>query len=142
MELKVRLEDGAPLPTRAHPGDAGLDLTSREEVDLWPGSSAMVSTGTAIELSDGYVGLVFPRSGLAGKHGVTLRNAVGVIDSGFRGVIQAPLVNVGERPYRIQKGERIVQLVVVPCESVECVEVDELDETDRQGNGFGSSGRM
>ena len=141
MELKVKLEDGAPLPRHAHAGDAGLDLTSTESVDLWPGSGALVSTGTAIELPEGYVGLVFPRSGLASKHGVTLKNSVGVIDSGYRGVIKAPLYHVGERPYRIERGERICQLVIVPVETIECVEVDELGETDRGASGFGSSGR-
>ena len=142
MELKVKLEDGAPLPRHAKPGDAGLDLTSMESVDLWPGSGAMVSTGTAIELPEGYVGLVFPRSGLASKHGVTLKNSVGVIDSGYRGVIKAPLYHVGERPYHIEMGERICQLVIVPVETVECVEVDELSETERGDSGFGSSGAV
>lgn len=142
MKLNVKLTDGAPLPTHAKPGDAGIDLTSREAVDLWPGNGATVSTGVAVEIPEGYVGLVFPRSGLAGKHGVTLKNAVGVIDSGYRGEIKAPLLCVGERAYRIERGERIVQLVVVPCEVLECVEVAELGETERGDGSFGSSGRM
>lgn len=141
MILKVKLSDGAPLPKHAKPGDAGLDLTSREAVDLWPGGEALVSTGVSVEIPEGYVGLVFPRSGLASKHGVTLKNSVGVIDSGYRGEIKAMLVNDGLRAYEVSRGERIVQLVVVPCASVECVEA-ELSETERGAGGFGSSGAM
>ena len=140
MMLKVKLTDGAPLPVRAKPGDAGLDLTSRVEAKLWPGQSALVPTGVSAEIPDTHVGLVFPRSGLASKHGITLRNAVGVIDSGYRGVIHAPLYNVGERPYTVDVGERVCQLVIVPCEAVECVEAEELGETERGGDGFGSTG--
>ena len=140
MELRVKLEDGAPLPVHAKPGDAGLDLTSREAVDLWPGCGANVSTGVSVEIPAGYVGLVFPRSGLAGKHGVTLRNAVGVIDSGYRGVIRAPLYCNGERPYRVERGERIAQLVLAKHEKIDWEEVSELGATERGEGGFGSTG--
>ena len=141
MNLRVKLTDGAPLPVHAKPGDAGLDLASREQVTLWPGQSAMVPTGVGVEIPETHVGLVFPRSGLASKHGVTLRNAVGVIDSGYRGEIHAPLHNLGERAYTVGVNERICQLVIVPCETVECVPVDELGETERGSGGFGSTGR-
>ena len=141
MKLNVKLTEGAPMPAHAKPGDAGLDLTSRESVELWPGHSAFVSTGVSIEIPEGHVGLVFPRSGLACKHGIVLKNAVGVIDSGYRGVIKAPLHNIGERSYQVEVGERICQLVVVPFMQFECVEVDDLSDTERGEGGFGSSGR-
>lgn len=140
MQLKVKLTDGAPLPKHAKVGDAGLDLTIRKAVTIPPFDSVMVGTGTAVEIPSGYVGLVFPRSGLAGKQGVTLRNCVGVIDSGYRGEIKAPLHNTTGTVKRIAPGERVCQLVVVPFETCECVEVDELSETDRGDGGFGSTG--
>lgn len=142
MKMRVILDDGAPLPVHAKQDDAGLDLTSRIEIELWPGSDAMVPTGVIAEIPNGYVGLVFPRSGLSSKHGITLKNSVGVIDSGYRGVIHAPLYNIGEKPYIIKRGERICQLVIVPCARVECVEVDELSKTKRGSSGFGSSGKF
>ena len=159
MELKVKLSDGAPLPAHAKPGDAGMDLTAREDVTLRPGETKMVGTGVAIELPEGYVGLVFPRSGLGSK-GVNLSNCVGVIDSGYRGEIKAPLHNNRpvvdwDAPYdawydvrladksssmTVERGERICQLVVVPFATCECVE-GELSETERGEGGFGSTGR-
>lgn len=140
MELKVRLTDGAPLPRHARPGDAGMDLTSRDDVVVPPMSSRMVGTGVAVEIPEGYVGLVFPRSGLAGKRGMTLRNCVGVIDSGYRGEVRAPLYNTTDAYHRITVGERVCQLVVVPYETCECVAVDELTESERGDGGFGSTG--
>lgn len=153
MELRVKLTDGAPLPKHARPGDAGLDLTSREAVTLLPGETKMVGTGVAVEIPKGYVGLVFPRSGL-GSNGVNLSNCVGVIDSSYRGEIKAPLHN--NHPTRvyttlggwhdnykgmtIDRGERVCQLVMVPYATCECVSVDELSETDRGEGGFGSTG--
>lgn len=141
VELKVRLTDGAPLPRHAHRGDAGLDLTSRHAT-FWlaAGETQMVGTGVAMEIPDGYVGLVFPRSGLASKGHVDLANCVGVVDSGYRGEIKAPLRNFGEEGRFIERGERICQLVVVPFATCECVE-GELSETERGVGGFGSTGR-
>lgn len=140
MELKVKLEDGAPLPRHAHKGDAGLDLTSRESVDVWPGQTVMVTTGVACQIPSGYVGLCFPRSGLALKHGISLANCVGVIDSGYRGVIHAPLHNIGDEVRHVDEGERVMQMVIVQYETVTCVEADELDSTERGERGFGSTG--
>ena len=164
MRLNVKLTDGAPLPKHAKPGDAGLDLTTRETVELAPGETKMVGTGVSVEIPEGYFGMVVPRSGL-GSRGVTLSNAVGIIDSGYRGEIKAPLHNnhpthVGvervETPFEsvieshwnmngymtVERGERVCQLLVMPVETVECVEVDELSETDRGSGGFGSSGSL
>lgn len=140
MQINVKLTDGAPLPRHARPGDAGMDLTSREEVYILPTETVIVGTGVSAAIPEGFVGLVFPRSGLASKHGVTLANAVGVIDSGYRGEIKAPLMNVSMDIRHIKKGDRICQLVVVPFASCECVEADELDETERGVGGFGSTG--
>lgn len=142
MRLNVKLTDGAPLPKHAKSGDAGMDLTTRKAVTIPPRDSVMVGTGTSVEIPTGYVGLVFPRSGLAGKQGVTLRNCVGVIDSGYRGEIKAPLHNTTDQFRRIAAGERVCQLVVVPYVECECVEVDELSETERGEGGFGSSGTL
>lgn len=162
MRLNVKLTDGAPLPRHARYGDAGMDLTARETVTLAPGETRTVGTGVSVELPEGYVGLVFPRSGLGSK-GVNLSNCVGVIDSGYRGEIKAPLHNnhpphVGiehvETPFEsviesrwnmngymtVERGERVCQLVVVPFATCECVEVGELSETERGSGGFGSTG--
>lgn len=140
MELKVKLTGGAPLPRHAKPGDAGLDLTTRDALEIGPHETAMARTGVAVEIPDGYVGLCFPRSGLASKRGINLANCVGVIDSGYRGEIMAPLHNAGGEARAVEAGERVLQLVVVPFASCECVEVDELTDTERGGGGFGSSG--
>ena len=142
MELKVKLTDGAPLPKHAKPGDAGLDLTARDSVRLEPKDTAMMGPGVAVEIPEGYVGLVFPRSGLASKRGVNLANCVGVIDSGYRGEIKAPLHNNGKHPEHIAEGERVCQLVIVPFVACECVAVEELAETARGEGGFGSSGTV
>ena len=158
MQLKVKLSDGAPLPKHAKSGDAGLDLTTRETVELAPGETKIVGTGVSVEIPEGYFGMVVPRSGL-GSRGVTLSNAVGIIDSGYRGEIKAPLHNNKpvvnwERPYdasynavlagltnsmTVKRGERVCQLVVVPFVTCECVEVDELSGTERGTDGFGST---
>ena len=142
MELKVKLTDGAPLPRHAKPGDAGLDLTTRETVTLSPMSSRMVGTGVSVEIPEGHVGLVFPRSGLAGKRGVNLRNCVGVIDQGYRGEIMVPLQNMTGAYQEIVEGERVCQLVVMPFASCECVAVDELGDSERGSGGFGSTGAL
>lgn len=142
MEVKVKLTDGAPIPKHARRGDAGMDLTSRETVEIAPQGTIMVGTGVAMEIPEGYVGLCFPRSGLASKRGINLANCVGVIDSGYRGEIKAPLYNAGHDTQIVERGERVFQIVIVPFVSCECVEVDELSKTERAANGFGSSGTM
>ena len=141
MQLKVKLSDGAELPKHAHIGDAGLDLTARKGVTLAPYETKMIGTGVAVEIPSGYVGLCFPRSGLATKRGVNLANCVGVIDSGYRGEIMAPLHNISSRMQRVEKGERVFQLVVMPFVTCECVEVDELSDSERGIGGFGSTGK-
>lgn len=140
MELKVKLTDGAPLPRHAKRGDAGLDLTSRETVEIAPQGTVMVGTGVAVEIPEGFFGAVFPRSGMASKRGVNLTNNVGVVDSSYRGEIKLPLYNAGHDMATVERGERCAQLVVIPFASCECVEVDELSETERGDGGFGSSG--
>lgn len=140
MNIKVKLNDGAPLPKYANPGDAGMDLTSREDVELKPFETRIVNTGVSIEIPMGYVGLLFPRSGLASKRGITLAHAVGVIDSGYRGEIKAPLINITAEMNYVDRDERICQLVIVPYQYCNLVEVDELEETERGDSGFGSSG--
>lgn len=140
MKLKVKLTDGAPLPKHAKEGDAGLDLTSRETVEIAPQGTVMVGTGVACEIPKGYVGLVFPRSGMASKRGVNLANNVGVVDSGYRGEIKLPLYNAGHDVAVVESGERCAQLVVMPFMVCECVEVESLSETERGEGGFGSSG--
>ena len=142
MQLKVKLSDGAPLPKHAKPGDAGLDLTSRDDAEIPPHGTTMVGTGVRVEIPSGYVGLCFPRSGLASKDGINLANCVGVVDSGYRGEIKAPLHNMTDEARRIERGQRVFQLVIMPFETVKCVEVGELSESDRGDGGFGSSGRV
>lgn len=137
-----RLRPEARLPVRAHPGDAGLDLVAAEARELAPGGRAAVPTGLAVAVPDGFAGLVLPRSGLAREHGVTVANAPGLIDAGYRGELVVLLVNLGAEPFRIGPGDRIAQLVVVPVGLAPAVEVDELPPSDgRGGGGFGSTGR-
>lgn len=142
MRINVRLRDGAPLPKHARPGDAGMDLTSRETVDIAPQGTVMVHTGVSMEIPEGYVGLCFPRSGLASKRGVTLTNCVGVIDSGYRGEIMAPLYNAGHEVQTVERGERVCQIAVIPFETCSCVEVEGLSDTVRGTDGIGSTGRL
>lgn len=142
MRIKVKLTDGAPLPRHAKQGDAGMDLTSRETVEIAPQGTVMVHTGVRMEIPEGYVGLCFPRSGLASKRGINLTNCVGVIDSGYRGEIMAPLYNAGHETQVVERGERIFQIAIVPFATCECVEADELSQTERAATGFGSSGAM
>lgn len=139
-KMNVRLSDGEELPRYAHEGDAGLDLRITHDVTLNPGERATVGTGLAVEIPQGCVGLVFPRSGLASKHGITLSNSVGVIDSGYRGEIGATLLNQSDETATLDAGTRVCQLIVmpfVPCELVPC---EELTETERGAAGFGSTG--
>jgi dUTP pyrophosphatase len=137
-----RLRPDARCPERAHPGDAGLDLFSVEEVELSPGGRDAVPTGLAIAIPHGHAGLVVPRSGLARRHGVTVANAPGLIDAGYRGELMVLLVNLGQETHRIAPGDRVAQLVIVPVATVDATLVDELPESDGRGaGGFGSTGR-
>ena len=138
-----RLDGGLPLPAYAHPGDAGLDLRAAEEVALGPGERALVPTGLAVAIPEGYVGLVHPRSGLAVRHGLGLVNAPGTIDAGYRGEVKVALVNHDRTAsVSLARGERIAQLVVQPVVSAEVVEVDGLPASSSRGEGgFGSTGR-
>lgn len=143
MELRVaRLTEGARLPTRAHPGDAGLDLHAAEAARIGPGERASVGTGIAIAVPEGHAGLVLPRSGLAARHGIALVNAPGLIDCGYRGELRVLLLNTDrDEAFEIEPGDRIAQLVISAVADAEAVEVDELSDGDRGGGGFGSSGR-
>lgn len=142
MDLPVRvLRPEGALPARAHPGDAGLDLAAAEAAELAPGARAAVPTGVAVAIPSGHAGLVVPRSGLARRHGVTVANAPGLIDSGYRGELMVLLVNLGDAPYRIAPGDRIAQLVVVPVSLATARAVDALPPSDGRGaGGFGSTG--
>ena len=138
----LRLDPRATLPARAHAGDAGLDLVAVEAVELGPGERARVRTGIAIELPPGHAGLVVPRSGLAANHGVTVLNAPGLVDAGYRGEVAVLLLNTDrETPFRVEPGDRIAQLVVVPVALAQPVEAAALGDTPRGEGGFGSTGR-
>ena len=139
--LVTRLDPAVPLPGYARPGDAGADLVAAEDVDLAPGERALVRTGIAIALPEGYAGFVHPRSGLAARHGVTLVNAPGTIDAGYRGEIKVILLNTDPaRAVSLRRGDRIAQLVVQRVENVMFREVPVLPESARGDNGFGSTG--
>jgi dUTP pyrophosphatase len=138
-----RLRPEAQVPARAHAGDAGYDLRSVDEESLAPGGRALIRTGISVAIPDGYAGLVLPRSGLAMRHGVAPVNAPGLIDSGYRGEIMVPLINHDPREtFRVERGMRIAQLVLVRAEEVAFSEVEALEAgTDGRGEGgFGSSG--
>jgi dUTP pyrophosphatase len=141
LELSFRkLRDDAVVPSRAYNGDAGLDLASCERVLLAPGERATVGTGLAVAVPEGYAGFVQPRSGLASRHGITIVNAPGLVDSGYRGELRIVLLNTdGREAFVVEPGMRIAQLVVVPVASAEPLEVEELPETERGVRGFGSS---
>jgi dUTP pyrophosphatase len=141
IELPVlRLNERAQLPERAYVGDAGLDLSSCERVELAPGERAVVPTGLAVAVPEGFAGFVQPRSGLAARAGIAVVNSPGLIDSGYRGEIHIVLLNTDrERTFVAEAGERIAQLVVLPIPELELVEVDELPASERGVRGFGSS---
>ncbi len=144
MEIPItRIDSDLPLPKYAKEGDAGADLVANENITLDPaGGRALISTGIAIAIPEGYAGFVQPRSGLAAKHGVTCLNTPGLIDSGYRGELKVLLINTDpETPFEVVKGERIAQLVIQRVESVEFNEVEQLDDSDRGSGGFGSTGR-
>jgi len=136
-----RLDDDAILPSYATEGSAGLDLSSLESVTIAPRRSVRVRTGLSVEIPHGFEGQVRPRSGLAVRHGVTVINAPGTIDSDYRGEVQVALVNLGREPFQIEPGDRIAQLIIAPVTRVEVLAASELSSTERGGGGFGSTGR-
>ena len=136
----VRLREEATLPGRAYAGDAGLDLATCDRLELAPGERAVVPTGLAVAIPEGFAGFVQPRSGLAARHGIAVVNSPGLIDSGYRGELRVVLLNTDrERTFVAEAGERVAQLVVLPVPELELVEVDELPGTERGVRGFGSS---
>jgi dUTP pyrophosphatase len=141
IELPIRrLRPHAVVPARAYSGDAGLDLSSCERLELAPGERALVPTGLAVAIPEGYAGFVQPRSGLATKHGISIVNTPGLVDSGYRGELLVNLVNTDKHEaFVVEPGMRIAQLVILPIPEVELVEVDELPESERGVRGFGSS---
>ena len=141
IELPVRrLRPDAQVPTRAYAGDAGIDLAACERVQLAPGERALVPTGLAVAIPAGYAGYVQPRSGLATKHGISIVNTPGLVDSGYRGELLVNLLNTDTRePFVVEPGMRIAQLVVLAVPDVEPVEVAELPDSERGDRGFGSS---
>ena len=138
--LIQRLRDEAVVPVQAYVGDAGLDLAACERVEIGAGERALVGTGLAVAIPDGYAGFVQPRSGLAAEHGITVLNTPGLIDSGYRGEVRVILHNSdATTPFLVEPGMRIAQLVVVPLAEIEPIEVDELPASERGVRGFGSS---
>ncbi len=136
-----RLDDGVPLPAYAHPGDAGADLVTRVDATIEPGERVTVPTGIAIALPEGYAAFVHPRSGLAARHGLTIVNAPGTVDAGYRGEIAVTLLNTDARePVVLHRGDRVAQLVIQRVERALFVEADELPDSVRGTGGFGSSG--
>lgn len=143
MTLRFRrLSAAARPPAQAHEGDAGYDLHAAEAATIGPGERASVGTGVAVAIPDGHAGLVVPRSGLAARHGISVVNAPGLIDSGYRGEVRVLLLNTDRAdPFEVEPGDRIAQLVLVAVETPSLEEVEELDETVRGAGGFGSTGR-
>ena len=141
MEISFRkLRDDAVVPARAYEGDAGLDLTACERAVLAPGERATVGTGLAVAIPEGHAGFVQPRSGLAMRHGITIVNTPGLVDSGYRGELRVILLNTDPaEAFVVEHGMRIAQLVIVPVPALELLEVDELPSSDRGVRGFGSS---
>ena len=142
-ELPVRrLDPGLPLPAYAHPGDAGADLCAAADVELPPGGRATIGTGIAVAVPEGYAAFVHPRSGLASRHGVTVVNAPGTVDAGYRGEVRVVLLNTDpDEPFTVRRGDRIAQLVVQPVTTVRFLDVAELPASPRGEGGFGSTGR-
>jgi dUTP pyrophosphatase len=140
VQLKM-LDDGLEPPSYAHPGDAGADLRAREDVVLGPGERRLVPTGVSIALPDGFVALIHPRSGLATKHGLTVVNAPGTVDAGYRGEIAVTLLNTDrDQAIELRRGDRIAQMVIQRVEYARFLSVEELDGSVRGGAGFGSTG--
>ena len=135
-----RLSPDAVLPAYAHPGDAGMDIRSVDDLEIAPGARALVHTGLVMVLPPGWEAQVRPRSGLALKHGVTVLNTPGTIDAGYRGEVGVILANFGDASFAVKKGDRIAQVVVAPVTTAAIEETDVVDDTDRGGGGFGSTG--
>ena len=141
MTVKFRtIDPAAILPSYAHPGDAGMDIRSIEELVIEPGARSLVRTGLVMVLPPDYEAQVRPRSGLALKNGVTVLNTPGTIDAGYRGEVGVILANFGSEPFKVEKGSKIAQIVVAPCTRAEIEETVELDATERGEGGFGSTG--
>ena len=141
MTVKFRkIDPDAVLPAYAHPGDAGMDVRSVEELVIEPGGRKLVRTGLVMQLPPGHEAQVRPRSGLALKNGVTVLNTPGTIDEGYRGEVGVILANFGAEPFKVEKGAKIAQIVIAPCLRAEIVETDAVDETARGAGGFGSTG--
>ena len=136
----VRLDPGLPLPDHARPGDAGLDLYAAESARIGPGERRLMPTGLAVAIPSGYAGFVLPRSGLAMQKSVTVLNAPGLIDAGYRGELKVLLINHGDTAVAIERGERVAQLVVQAVARVQLVETDRLPDSERGTGGFGSTG--
>ena len=141
MKVRIcRTDPAAQLPAYAHPGDAGMDGRSVVDLTIAPGERALVRTGLVLMLPPNAEAQVRPRSGLALKHGVTVLNTPGTIDSGYRGEVGVILINLGAEPFKVEKGMKIAQLVIAPVTQAEIVEVSEIDSTNRGAGGFGSTG--
>jgi dUTP pyrophosphatase len=145
QELRINiptvLEEGAELPRYQTPGAAGMDLHANEDIHLQPLERKMIGTGVSMAIPDGYEGQVRPRSGLAAKYGISMVNTPGTIDSDYRGEIKILMINFGETEVKLQRGERIAQLVICPVLRAQLVQVDSLDDTQRGEKGFGSTGK-
>lgn len=135
-----RVNPDAPMPAYAHEGDAGLDLCSMDTVEIAPQGMVKVGCGLAFAIPRGYYGAIVPRSGMSTKRGITLINTPSTIDSGYRGEVLLPLYNASTEMQVVRKGERVCQMIILPCCEATLTEVDELDDTSRGANGFGSSG--
>lgn len=142
MDLKIKIQkvEGTNLPKYAHKGDAGFDLSSVEDYTLEPTEKKLVSTGLKIEIPEGFVGLIWDRSGLAAKH--SIHNLAGVIDSYYRGEIRVVMVNLGKEPFKIEKGMKIAQMLIQPVVNAEFIESNDLSQTERGERGFGSTDRI
>jgi dUTP pyrophosphatase len=141
IEIPItRLREEAVLPRQAYPGDAGFDLAACESITLGPGERALVSTGLAVAIPEGYAGFVQPRSGLAARHGISVVNSPGLVDSGYRGELRVALLNTdAKESFTVERGMRIAQLVVLAVPDISLLEVDELEPSERGVRGFGSS---
>ena len=141
VEIPIRAETADLIPGYAHWDDAGADLRSTESLELAPGERALVGTGVSIALPTGYAAFIVPRSGLAAKHGITVVNSPGTVDAGYRGEIKVTLLNTDrEQPFRVEPGDRIAQMIVMPVSRAEFVPVEDLPESVRGAGGFGSTG--
>jgi len=140
LTIKMQKVFNVPTPSYAHKGDAGVDLYAAEDITLRPMERKLVSTGLRLEIPYGYEGQVRPKSGLAINHGISHANAVGTIDSSYRGEIKVPLINLSNKEYKVEKGKKIGQIIFAKVEEAVFEEAEQLSETTRQENGFGSTG--